>query len=497
MGKAQDTSMPTKKGDGRAKGKGKVSVVVKKSPSLEDTGASIDAIILRLSSLRSANYDSSPVAAKTISYKVGNETKDKQPQASKQKPGGGELKKTSSPNAISPNNKSMNSQKKKTDISSSSMFVVESMSQPKSGKGKRSGSESITIPITIQSPPTTEGIPIPTSRKSNKKQRSMSQPLITPSSPKKSFQSLSKSAPNSPAQPKKYPTLSIAPGTSLIPVAPKLSKRFYEALVLLTVFGKNRGEHTREEEFQSDQDEDELIDASCESLGPVSQNTNQMKLRRSFTRHLAYLCDFDKGGASTTAIALQLTDKREVIYHVASNKCSQPDRIVEFLGEVLGLLESVSMTGKHEGERERDNIEKMVFLLSIKHAEKRISYYGKFLVENIDFVLKKWDFKPGDLETGRGVQLHGLLHDTLHQAGNEMSGEEENDLEGDCDSLAGDYDSKEEEQDWIETSEIDKNGSIQLTEITETTGHDLSQEEDNTEDSDDENESEDEGGVSL
>lgn len=102
-----------------------------------------------------------------------------------------------------------------------------------------------------------------------------------------------------------------------------------------------------------------------------------------------------------------------------------------------------------------------------------------------------------ELGIGRGFQLHGLLHDTLHQTGNEMSGEEENDLEGDCDSLAGDYDSKEEEQDWIETSEIDKKGSIQLTEITQTTGHDLSQEEDNTEDSDDENESEDEGGVSL
>ncbi|KAB8296069.1 hypothetical protein EYC80_008875 [Monilinia laxa] len=775
MGKAQDTNMPTKNGDGRTKGKGKDSVVVKKDPSLE----SLNAIKLRLSSLRSTNHNSSPVIAKTICLKVGNETKDKQPQASKQKHGGGELKKKSSPIAISPNNKSMSPQEKNKDITPSSMFAVKAMSQPKRGKGKGSRSENTTIPITIQSPPTTKSIPVPISHKTNKNQRSMSQPLITPSSPKESFQSLSKSAPNSPSQPRKDPTLSTAPGTSLISVAPKLSKRFYEALVLLTVFGKNRGEHTREEEFQSDHDEDELLDPDpkCESLGPISQNTNRMKLRRSFTRHLAYLCDFEKGGASTTAIALQRTDMGEVVYHVASNKCPQPDRIKEFLGKVLRLLESVSMAGKHgEGERDRKNIEEMVFLLSIKHAEKRISCYSKFLVDNIDFVLKKWSVESGDvkidsslpqlgpllhrlldlsknpfqlcrfcyetttskefanlthliksnsrfstrlanirhtigrlnhttkatkilisassllpflftkitisrtpsapghppplqerdphlsdiigrmmgdptsinsyraaleemdhkyqlsqnlhshcqdknwkpkihaellllqhfythklafldddryiacskpacyccynyikrhpgnfvvpgshhnnylnwrapdvqsgdqdgervrrdiligmsqvfrgevlgqilemrgprggkpdsmtevssvrfagaeLDICRRVGLHGYLHDTVNHAENEMSGEEEHYLEGDCDSLAGDHNSEEEEQDWTKASEVDENDSPQSIEITETTGHDLGREENNIEDSDDEDESEDEGGVSL
>ncbi|QSZ37139.1 hypothetical protein DSL72_009232 [Monilinia vaccinii-corymbosi] len=236
---------------------------------------------------------------------------------------------------------------------------------------------------------------------------------------------------------------------SLIPVAPKLYKRFYEALVLLTVFGKNRGEHTREEEFQSDHDEEWLLDPSCESLGPVSENTDLIKLRRSFTRHLAYLCDFEKGGASTTAIALQRMGTGEIIYHVASNKCSQPDQIIGFLEKVLDFLRGMLVAGKYvDGEKERGTIEEMIFELSINHAEKRISSYGKFLAENIDFVLEKWNARSGGVKTG-----------------NEMSGEKESELEGDGGSLAGDFGSEEEEQDWIKPSEIDEIDEIHPSQL--------------------------------
>ncbi|PQE14652.1 UDP-N-acetylglucosamine--N-acetylmuramyl- pyrophosphoryl-undecaprenol N-acetylglucosamine transferase protein [Rutstroemia sp. NJR-2017a BVV2] len=217
----------------------------------------------------------------------------------------------------------------------------------------------------------------------------------------------SKSGPPSPRLTRASPSAALSPPQpALIPTSPKLLKRFYESLVLLAVFGPNRGERTSEEEDEEDEDEfepDEHVRSKL--MGPAEErgddtdgqvvrddidiemmNDQEKKLlRRQFTRHLAYLCDYEKGGDSTTAIALERTREAEaegVRYWVASNRCQAVDRTVEFLRNVLTLLGNVEVQEENTKELEEKLLEK-----AVAHAGNRISAYAGFLKKNVDFVL--------------------------------------------------------------------------------------------------------------
>ncbi|KAF4630002.1 hypothetical protein G7Y89_g8139 [Cudoniella acicularis] len=130
-----------------------------------------------------------------------------------------------------------------------------------------------------------------------------------------------------------------------VPVKPSLHKRFYEAILMLHILGRNRGDRISEEDAHHSDPEPLELDAR--------------RLRRPFLRHLAYLCDFEKGGDSATAIAIQQTPQG-VVYWVASNEVSgKSDRMKDFLGN------------------------------------KRIVVYSKKLESDIEFVLKR--FEKGEL----------------------------------------------------------------------------------------------------
>jgi hypothetical protein len=158
-----------------------------------------------------------------------------------------------------------------------------------------------------------------------------------------------------------------------IPVKPKLSRRFYEALVLLAVLGQNRGDRIDEESFESEDD-------------PSGLDIKQ--LRRSFIRHLAYLCDYDKGGDQTTAIALEQTPQG-ITYWFASNKCPGPasgtkDKAKVFLEDVLESAAGVQGSGVSE-------VESDLFEKSILFSSRRIAFYSQCLRTDIEFVLEDLD----------------------------------------------------------------------------------------------------------
>ena len=67
------------------------------------------------------------------------------------------------------------------------------------------------------------------------------------------------------------------------------AKRFYEAVVLLIVLSKSQGDHI---------DEDPLALA----VEP-SDLVNYCEIRRNSLKQVAYICDSEKGGDTTTAIA--------------------------------------------------------------------------------------------------------------------------------------------------------------------------------------------------
>jgi hypothetical protein len=176
--------------------------------------------------------------------------------------------------------------------------------------------------------------------------------------------------------------------SSLVAVKPSLLKRFYEALVMLAVLGKSRGDRTEEEELDSE------LEAS--DLGPD-------KLRRSFIRHLAYLCDYEKGGDRTTAIALEQTPQG-ITYWLASNetqykRSTGADRTEAFLLVILQILGSSRDRFVHQ-------VELAIFEEAVSFSQSRILKYSKFLNNNLNLVLKY--LNPLNNEKGK-FRVHRLL----------------------------------------------------------------------------------------
>jgi hypothetical protein len=154
-----------------------------------------------------------------------------------------------------------------------------------------------------------------------------------------------------------------------VPVRPKLLKRFYEALAILYILGQSRGEPTEEDELE---------------LAAEPEEMDSHKLRRSFTRHLAYLCDYEKGGDRTSAIGLRQTPQG-IVYLFASNKTPNTtggikDRTKDFLVEILTSLKNLS-------PNDASAIESKLFLRSVDFSSARIHEYSKRLKDPLQYIL--------------------------------------------------------------------------------------------------------------
>ncbi|KAK6193665.1 hypothetical protein LQW54_012223 [Pestalotiopsis sp. IQ-011] len=90
----------------------------------------------------------------------------------------------------------------------------------------------------------------------------------------------------------------------------RLWSRFFEPLILLLSLGKTRGEHFS---------------------GPRASSPMQAVRRRVFD-YIAYLCDYTKGGDSTSAIGLEDCEDC-YIFWIASNQTST--KIVDFIEDIL------------------------------------------------------------------------------------------------------------------------------------------------------------------
>lgn len=166
--------------------------------------------------------------------------------------------------------------------------------------------------------------------------------------------------------------------TGGVPVNPKLQGRFYEALVMLSVLDPNRGDHIDED--SRDMNRGYHIDMDSFEPEPDPADLDSFQLRRSFLRHLAYLCDYEKGGDTTTAIALQNTPQG-IIYRMASNKASHDtDRTLIFLREILDIL------SRPQHSSSVTDIESEIFQKSVRYSSRRISFYASVLEGDIEFV---------------------------------------------------------------------------------------------------------------
>ena len=137
----------------------------------------------------------------------------------------------------------------------------------------------------------------------------------------------------------------------------RLLSRFYEPLFLLAALGQTRGEHTPK---------------------PPDLGLEHTQ-RRRFLRNLAYICDFQKGGASCTAIGLE---DAETCYRfwVACNRAD--DQVLGFLSVALSHLKDFS--DENSKNAEVDKTKSLIFVnFCLRFAEPRIKSEVQLLYKAI------------------------------------------------------------------------------------------------------------------
>jgi len=128
----------------------------------------------------------------------------------------------------------------------------------------------------------------------------------------------------------------------------KLLRRFYEPMLLLKLLDPVRGQRV-----------DRSIDPEHDALSST-------EIRRAFVNKLAYLCDFKKGGDTSTAIALQ-DSSQDVVIHCAANDHVKP-RVKDFIRETLKLLVTVD-------DMNHVKVEALIFKKVISLSRNRLRTY--------------------------------------------------------------------------------------------------------------------------
>ncbi|KLU81186.1 hypothetical protein MAPG_00280 [Magnaporthiopsis poae ATCC 64411] len=165
----------------------------------------------------------------------------------------------------------------------------------------------------------------------------------------------------------------------------KLMHRFFEPLILLHTLGKTRGVHS-----------------------PASVEEGSIEFtRKTFLDDLSYICDFEKGGQTTAAVAVE-ADSNRYIFWFALNKSSP--KITTFLESTLDIIsgsiratnaqgqgvvrnEFVAKLTRHCFEHARTRVKEEVRLL-----RGYIKGCRSFLAQESDAELANWlsRFQEGD-----------------------------------------------------------------------------------------------------
>jgi hypothetical protein len=111
---------------------------------------------------------------------------------------------------------------------------------------------------------------------------------------------------------------------------------------------------------------------------------------------VAYICDFQKGGATVTAIALQDTPEA-VVFWIAANE-DVNEKVVHFLKNILGGLIGLDTAT----EEVRAKAEERTFGLAVEFGMARVKWYREALQEHLTRCLKA-------LGNSHGSKLINLL----------------------------------------------------------------------------------------
>ncbi|CZR51077.1 uncharacterized protein PAC_00952 [Phialocephala subalpina] len=115
--------------------------------------------------------------------------------------------------------------------------------------------------------------------------------------------------------------LAMSRSLGISPIEHKVTRRFYEPLLLLHALSPIRGERIKPE------------------IIPDDPGSNHIQLRRSFTNAIAYICAYEKGPDYVTAVALEKTPQGVVVWLGAN--ADVEEEVVTFLEEILACVHRV------------------------------------------------------------------------------------------------------------------------------------------------------------
>ncbi|KAK8216417.1 hypothetical protein IWZ01DRAFT_480353 [Phyllosticta capitalensis] len=153
-----------------------------------------------------------------------------------------------------------------------------------------------------------------------------------------------------------------------------LCSRFYEPLVLLHALGRTRGEHV------------------SQSLDARLADLSEGQLRRLFLNHLAYICDYDKGGETVTAVALE--DRPQGPRYWLSANEGPREKVKLFVEALLQTLRELARNPDDITEEDLESVARDCISL----GRHRIKKYWPLLVTQRRRCLKtlsKNDFHEG------------------------------------------------------------------------------------------------------
>jgi hypothetical protein len=149
----------------------------------------------------------------------------------------------------------------------------------------------------------------------------------------------------------------------------RLLSRLFEFLAIFHIIKRSNGPHTA-----------------------ISQlPTDQQSARRRFLTSLCYLCDYRKGGETTTSIGLESRND-VVVFWIAAN-LSPNDRVLTFLSTILEDIRGQPSST----EAEREALREILIFRSIEFAAQRLTKERRmlaraarscesYLVANIDTI---------------------------------------------------------------------------------------------------------------
>ncbi|KAF4944908.1 hypothetical protein FGADI_12336 [Fusarium gaditjirri] len=128
--------------------------------------------------------------------------------------------------------------------------------------------------------------------------------------------------------------------------------------------------------------------------------TDVQGIRRRFLKNLCFICDYRKGGDTTTSIALE-SQKNEVILWVAAN-FTPHDKVILFLNDILQQLQRDPKGTEEERERLRVKLTKKC----LEFATPRLKKEGKLLLRTAAYCEK---YLKEDDTVVQGAERRSLL----------------------------------------------------------------------------------------